>query len=382
MAANPNLFAAFISAASTATTTTADADVCAGASNSEEVKAGVKEIGKSSSNTGARVSSAEEKENSISNSGEKRQSNASEGLKDENDESSSSSSPPPRSSIARLSTDAVKKVCAGQVISDLSSAVKELIENSLDAGCTSLTVKLGTKCGGADFLQVTDDGRYVKIAVLLLSSFTANIITCLFILLTFSLANSFCFLRSFVRSGIPLASRPLACVKHATSKLSSFSDLYSDDTSKCVTSFGFRGEALFSLCQVSSKLVIVTRTAEDDVAQQITYTAGGGGAEEAAAARNYVAVNCARKRGTTVTGEFLEHISLLIFPTTLLLLLLSHQFNLSNHFVAAIVVSSFHAYDIYPDISLTLSFFSLSVFVSPFFQCTISSRQCQCVAKI
>lgn len=59
-------------------------------------------------------------------------------------------------SIRPISRSAVHKISAGQVILDLSSAVKELVENSLDAGATSIEVAL--KEYGEEWFQVIDNG--------------------------------------------------------------------------------------------------------------------------------------------------------------------------------------------------------------------------------
>ena len=91
----------------------------------------------------------------------------------------------------------------------LATAVKELVENSLDAGATFIEVKLRGQ--GAEVVEVTDNGHGVEEA-----NFTG------------------------------------LTVKHATSKLREFSDLTSVET------FGFRGEALSSLCALS-KLTVSTR---------------------------------------------------------------------------------------------------------------------------
>lgn len=96
-------------------------------------------------------------------------------------------------SIHRIGADSVHRICSGQVITDLSSAVKELIENALDAKATRITVTL--KNYGLDQIVVDDNGK-----------------------------------------GIDEADFPLLATKHATSKISSFTDISFLET------FGFRGE--------------------------------------------------------------------------------------------------------------------------------------------
>jgi DNA mismatch repair protein PMS2 len=105
-------------------------------------------------------------------------------------------------SIKRIDANSVHWICSGQVITDLSSAVKELIENSLDAGATQISVVL--KDSGFDQIEVSDNG-----------------------------------------SGIHESDFDLIGQKHATSKMKHFSDISS------LTTFGFRGEAVSSLCAVS-----------------------------------------------------------------------------------------------------------------------------------
>ena len=68
---------------------------------------------------------------------------------------------PPASSatIKPIARDAVHRICSGQVVLDLAGAVKELVENSLDAGATNVEVRL--KDHGADTIEVADNGSGV-----------------------------------------------------------------------------------------------------------------------------------------------------------------------------------------------------------------------------
>ncbi|CAH2307137.1 mismatch repair endonuclease PMS2 [Pelobates cultripes] len=110
--------------------------------------------------------------------------------------------------IKPIDRKSVHQICSGQVVLSLATAVKELLENSIDAGATSIDIKL--KDHGAELIEVSDNGCGVE-------------------------EHNF--------EGLTL--------KHHTSKIQDFSDLVSVET------FGFRGEALSSLCALSD-LVICT----------------------------------------------------------------------------------------------------------------------------
>ncbi|KFK30841.1 hypothetical protein AALP_AA6G032500 [Arabis alpina] len=126
----------------------------------------------------------------------------------------SSPSPSPMNSsplIRPINRSVVHRICSGQVILDLSSAIKELVENSLDAGSTSIEINL--RDYGEDHFQVL-------------------------------------------------------ALKHHTSKLEDFTDLQS------LTTFGFRGEALSSLCALGN-LTVETRTKNETVATLLTFDQSG-----------------------------------------------------------------------------------------------------------
>uniref|UniRef100_A0AAX7T2R4 Mismatch repair endonuclease PMS2 n=1 Tax=Astatotilapia calliptera TaxID=8154 RepID=A0AAX7T2R4_ASTCA len=113
----------------------------------------------------------------------------------------------PAGAIRAIDKHSVHQICSGQVVLTLATAVKELVENSIDAGATNIDVKL--KESGAEQVEVADNGKGVE---------EANF------------------------EGLTL--------KHHTSKLRDFSDLIHVET------FGFRGEALSSLCALSDLSVI------------------------------------------------------------------------------------------------------------------------------
>ncbi|KAJ1848434.1 ATP-binding mismatch repair protein, partial [Coemansia sp. RSA 2703] len=144
-----------------------------------------------------------------------------------------------------IDKDTVHRLCSGQVIVDLTMAVKELVENALDAGATTVDIKL--KDSGLTSITVSDNGQ-----------------------------------------GVSEDDRTLLCRKHWTSKIQSFSDLSS------VSTFGFRGEALSSLCAMAKVTVITATEATAPMGVQLEYDASGELASTKAVAR---------ERGTTVVLE-------------------------------------------------------------------------------
>jgi DNA mismatch repair protein MutL len=140
-----------------------------------------------------------------------------------------------RRQIHQLSPSLVNRIAAGEVIERPASVVKELVENSIDAGALHITIEV--EDGGRELIRVIDDG-----------------------------------------SGIPPAELPLAFASHATSKLLSDEDLFAINT------MGFRGEALASIGAVSHARIL-SRTSDSDAAQEI-YNRGGVISDVQAAAGN------------------------------------------------------------------------------------------------
>ena len=131
--------------------------------------------------------------------------------------------------ITRLAPEVASQLAAGEVVERPASVVKELVENSLDAGARTVAVDL--EAGGVRRIRVTDEG-----------------------------------------GGIRRADLALALERHATSKIASVEDLFR------VASLGFRGEALASIAAVS-RLVLTSRAAGEDSGWRVR---GDGGDPEPA----------------------------------------------------------------------------------------------------
>ena len=143
--------------------------------------------------------------------------------------------------IKLLSEDVANKIAAGEVVERPSSVVKELVENSLDAGSRRICVEIGE--GGRKLIRVSDDG-----------------------------------------CGMIKEDAELSLQRHATSKIKTAADI-SD-----VRTLGFRGEALPSIASVS-RFELVTSTGDGGKATKISVEGG----------ENYSVSDAARAQGTTVS---------------------------------------------------------------------------------
>ena len=126
--------------------------------------------------------------------------------------------------IQVLDQKTIDQIAAGEVIERPSSVVKELVENSIDAGATAVTVEI--RDGGTSFIRVTDNG-----------------------------------------SGIDRSQVSVAFLRHSTSKIRAVEDLFH------VSSLGFRGEALSSIASIAM-VELITKTRDADVG--VRYVIEGG----------------------------------------------------------------------------------------------------------
>ncbi len=127
-------------------------------------------------------------------------------------------------SIVLLDDNTINKIAAGEVIERPASVVKELMENSIDAGATSIKVEI--KNGGISYIRITDNGK-----------------------------------------GIAADDMEIAFERHATSKIRKAEDI------EKITSMGFRGEALASIAAIS-KIEMISKTADNEIGHKIELEGG------------------------------------------------------------------------------------------------------------
>jgi len=137
--------------------------------------------------------------------------------------------------IRKLDAAVARRINSEQVITDVRSVVKELLENSLDAGATRVTIEL--EDSGLEAVRVSDNG-----------------------------------------CGIPADSRGALACGHCTSKIATLSDL------AALRSYGFRGEALHSCCEAAGAVTVVTRCAGERAAVRLTFDRQGLRQDQAPAA--------------------------------------------------------------------------------------------------
>jgi DNA mismatch repair protein PMS2 len=160
-----------------------------------------------------------------------------------------------------MDATAVQRIVAGQAVTDLASAVKELVDNALDAGATVINSEYKIYYFGrhSNFENPIrfDSTRLDSPPILYSFSFSVRL---------FDQGSSIVEV-SDDGCGIPPSSREMVCTPHSTSKIQSIEDIGSQ--------LGFRGEALFCLANLSANLMIATRTAQEDVAQKLEYQRDG-----------------------------------------------------------------------------------------------------------
>ena len=126
--------------------------------------------------------------------------------------------------IVLLDDLTINKIAAGEVIERPASVIKEMVENSIDAGANNITVEI--KNGGISYIKVTDNGK-----------------------------------------GIAQDDLEIAFERHATSKIRSADDL------NTVTSMGFRGEALASIAAIAN-VEMISKTEEQEIGYRVVVEAG------------------------------------------------------------------------------------------------------------
>ena len=128
------------------------------------------------------------------------------------------------SKIHILDNSLINKIAAGEVVERPASVVKELMENSVDAGADTVIAEIQN--GGINLIKITDNGK-----------------------------------------GIPSNETETAFLRHATSKLNKFEELGN------ILTLGFRGEALSSIASVA-QVEMLTKTADEETGTKINIEGG------------------------------------------------------------------------------------------------------------
>ena len=126
--------------------------------------------------------------------------------------------------IVLLDDLTINQIAAGEVVERPVNVVKELVENSIDAGAKEIIVEI--KNGGKTYIKVSDNGK-----------------------------------------GIRKDDMEIAFERHATSKIRSISDI------EKISSMGFRGEALASIAAISN-VVLISKTEENEIGKKIEVKGG------------------------------------------------------------------------------------------------------------
>ena len=126
--------------------------------------------------------------------------------------------------VKKLPPHVADLIAAGEVVERPASAIKEMMENAVDAGATQITVEI--RNGGIDLIRVTDNG-----------------------------------------SGMTRDDAQTCFIRHATSKIATEEDLHA------ILTLGFRGEALAAIAAVA-QVELVTRMETDDVGTRVTLSGG------------------------------------------------------------------------------------------------------------
>ncbi|ODV62233.1 mismatch repair protein MLH2, partial [Ascoidea rubescens DSM 1968] len=123
--------------------------------------------------------------------------------------------------IKRIPSQTAVTITSSSAVFSPVAVIKELIDNSIDASATTITIEYDSNSAGLNYLSVKDNGK-----------------------------------------GVPKFDRQLMCCNSTTSKISNYNDIHLS-----INTLGFRGEALFFITQLASNLSITSKTSSDSTAQ-------------------------------------------------------------------------------------------------------------------